>query len=206
MRTIRFFENNRSDNKLHIELPGCIVNITIGLTDRLGRAVTSIRISPDDESRGGDGNGYYWRQVDASRVIRDLLPGLHGNPSPTAGDCRYCGARIEQGDDHLWADVTDGWDGELDPNRDEADRLSCPKAPRRDSGLYPGLHEPVGAEEISAARAWISDSFSDVDVADLTDDEVREGVAGLYDGGWRSFILDGGGPGDDPAANYEHGH
>lgn len=144
MKSIVFDKDNRSGNKLHIELPGCTINIDIGLTDRLGRAVTSIRISPDDESRGGDGHGYCWRQVDATRIIRDLLPGMHGQPSATAEDCRFCMARIEQGDDHEWRDVTDAWNGEEpDPNRDEDSRLACPQAPRRDSGLYPGLHEPV---------------------------------------------------------------
>jgi hypothetical protein len=144
MKSITFGKGNRSGNKLHIELPGCTVNITIGLTDRIGREVTSVRISPDDESRGGDGYGYCWRQVDATRIIRDLLPGLHSSPSVTAERCRHCGAHIEQGDDHLWANLSDVWEnGEPDPNLDEADRLACPEAPRRDSDLRVGLHEPA---------------------------------------------------------------
>jgi len=32
---------------LHIEAEGCIVNIRQGLTDRLGRSVTSIEVLPD---------------------------------------------------------------------------------------------------------------------------------------------------------------
>lgn len=216
MRTIQFFEGNRSGNQLHIELPGCTINIDIGLTDRIGRAVTSVRISPDDESRGGDGRGFCWRRADATRIIRDLLPGLHGKPSATAEDCRFCQARIEQGDDHEWYDVTDAWrNGEPSPDRDDADRLACPKAPRRDSGLYPGLHEPAGprywdarqfgesAEDyadrvaglISAARSWAADcewAEGADDIADLTDAQIVAGIEARYDGGWAAFMQDGG--------------
>lgn len=37
----------RGGKGLHIEAEGCIVNVTEGLTDRKGRAVTSIEIIPD---------------------------------------------------------------------------------------------------------------------------------------------------------------
>jgi hypothetical protein len=36
----------------HIEVEGCIVNITTGLHDRNGRKVTSIEILPDDHYSG----------------------------------------------------------------------------------------------------------------------------------------------------------
>jgi len=36
----------------HIEVEGCIVNITTGLSDRKGRKVTSIEILPDDHYTG----------------------------------------------------------------------------------------------------------------------------------------------------------
>jgi hypothetical protein len=37
------------------------------------------------------------------------------------------------------------------------------------------------------ARGWIAEGFEDVDVAILTDDEVRRGVDEHYDGGWPAF-------------------
>ena len=36
----------------HIEVEGCIVNIRTGLSDKLGRKVTSIEILPDDHYSG----------------------------------------------------------------------------------------------------------------------------------------------------------
>jgi len=47
MKTIYFGKNNRSNNCLHIETEGGIVNIRVGLQDREGRKVTSIEILPD---------------------------------------------------------------------------------------------------------------------------------------------------------------
>lgn len=35
-------------NKLKIEADNCVINITEGLTDRYGRNVTSIAVSPDN--------------------------------------------------------------------------------------------------------------------------------------------------------------
>jgi hypothetical protein len=41
--------SNRSKHKLlHIEAPGCIVNITVGLTDTAGNGITSIAIKCDE--------------------------------------------------------------------------------------------------------------------------------------------------------------
>ena len=47
-KTVSFYTNKREDMRtLHIETEGCIVNIRVGLHDRLGRKVTSIKILPD---------------------------------------------------------------------------------------------------------------------------------------------------------------
>lgn len=76
MKSIQFYaDTNRSDNLLHIETDGCVVNIRVGLTDFDGRRVTSVSISPEDESRGGDGQGSIWTVAEDSnafvtRVIR----------------------------------------------------------------------------------------------------------------------------------------
>jgi hypothetical protein len=57
---------------LHIETPGAIVNICVGLTDRRGRAVIRVDVLPDDEARGGDAQGRVWRLVGSgtARVVR----------------------------------------------------------------------------------------------------------------------------------------
>lgn len=66
MKTERFYAaTNRSDNLLHIETDGCIVNIQVGLRNRDGNPVTVVSVLPDDESRGGDGQGDVWHTVDA---------------------------------------------------------------------------------------------------------------------------------------------
>lgn len=71
MKTVQFYAGrNRSDNLLHIETDGGIINVRVGLTDAEGRAVTSVTISPDDESRGGDGKGRMWHLVDGFRLVR----------------------------------------------------------------------------------------------------------------------------------------
>jgi hypothetical protein len=41
------------DKLLHIEAPGCIINIRVGLKDRTDRAVTSISISADGTRYAG---------------------------------------------------------------------------------------------------------------------------------------------------------
>jgi hypothetical protein len=79
MRRISFYDGPRNKQDiLHIETDGAIVNIQVGLHDTDGRQVTSVRISPDDASRGGDGNGRIWVR-DGSRIVRlhegeDILP------------------------------------------------------------------------------------------------------------------------------------
>jgi hypothetical protein len=73
IKTATFYSNKRSGPKtFHIEVDGAIVNITIGLTTRGGRAVTRVDVIPDDEHRGGDGNGRLWKQLpgDDPRIVR----------------------------------------------------------------------------------------------------------------------------------------
>jgi hypothetical protein len=60
MRRICFSRRNRSDNLLHIEIPGAVVNIRVNLHDHEGREVTRIDILPDNEHRGGDPEGRMW--------------------------------------------------------------------------------------------------------------------------------------------------
>ena len=70
MRRIRFYAGrNRSGNVLHVETDGAVINVSVGLEDAAGRQVTTISISPDDESRGGDGSGRTWHRA-GDRVIR----------------------------------------------------------------------------------------------------------------------------------------
>jgi len=143
MMRLSFTESNRSDNLLHIEVPGAIVNIRVNLTDRLGRKVTSVSVSPDDNDRSPDGEGRYWRlQPDGVRIIQDLVPGIRTLPEnicPEVRMCVFCGEDIEQGEDGLWADVHP-----VSPEPDEIERLSCPDAELRPGG-YPGLHEPASS-------------------------------------------------------------
>jgi hypothetical protein len=145
MKSVTFSKRNRSGDVLHIEVPGAVVNIRIGLTDALGRQLTRVSISPDDEQRSPDEDGYFWRlAADGSgRVIRDVVPGLHVTPDCLVRNCRYCGAFIEQGLDGLWADASAAWaNPERAEHRSEAQLLACPDAPRRND-LHSGLHEPV---------------------------------------------------------------
>lgn len=47
--------SNRSRYKiLHIEAPGCIINVHVGLHDSDGRAVTSISVSPNGDRYSGE--------------------------------------------------------------------------------------------------------------------------------------------------------
>jgi hypothetical protein len=70
MKRIEFYAGtNRSDDLLHIETDGCVVNIRVGLSDTDGHQVTNVQILPEDETRGGDADGRIWRQ-DGARVIR----------------------------------------------------------------------------------------------------------------------------------------
>lgn len=89
MKSIQFYaDTNRSDNLLHIETDGAIINIHVGLCDAQGRRVTRIIVSPEDESRGGDGQGYIWGTPDGpigGRIVRQE-------------NCDECGATIPDGE------------------------------------------------------------------------------------------------------------
>lgn len=63
MKRINHFRTAH-DKLLHILTEGAIINITVGLTDSKGRAVTSVEIIPD--------NGWI---VDGSRIIQERMAG-----------------------------------------------------------------------------------------------------------------------------------
>lgn len=79
MKTIRHTSAAR-DKLLHIEADGCIINIQVGLHDRAGQQVTSVEIIPDDESRGGDGEGRRWH-LDGHRNNRIIRASQEGESS-----------------------------------------------------------------------------------------------------------------------------
>lgn len=62
---------------LHIELPGCIVNVRAKLTNQEGREVTSIEILPDSECSG---DTHVWR-LEGS--INNRLVKIEKVPEPT---------------------------------------------------------------------------------------------------------------------------
>jgi hypothetical protein len=64
-----YAKGNRSGDVMHIETDGCVVNITVGLHDEQGRAITRVDVTPDGENRGGDGEGNVWE-------------GQHAEPRP----------------------------------------------------------------------------------------------------------------------------
>lgn len=53
-RPMRTVSLTRKSGMLHIEAPGCIVNITPGLTDTEGRAVVNVSVSADGNRYAGD--------------------------------------------------------------------------------------------------------------------------------------------------------
>jgi hypothetical protein len=48
MKTIHFYKNNKSNNILHIETEGCIVNIRVGLTNINPNDTTHVEILPNE--------------------------------------------------------------------------------------------------------------------------------------------------------------
>lgn len=74
MKTVTI--SNRSQYKtLHIEAPGCIVNIMVGLSDHDGREVTNISVTTSQYAGEQpwfiDGGGVLKAQHFGLRVIRD---------------------------------------------------------------------------------------------------------------------------------------
>ena len=53
MRTITISERSRC-KRLHIEAPGCLINITIGLHDSDGRPVTNVTVAADGNRYAGE--------------------------------------------------------------------------------------------------------------------------------------------------------
>jgi len=87
MRTMRYYaKGNRTGKILHIETDGGIVNIRVGLSDNQGRPVTAIEIIPDDEQRGGDGNGQIWRLDGCRLVMQQNGDEGEGDPEPSEDD------------------------------------------------------------------------------------------------------------------------
>ncbi len=87
MKTVVLNKRSKHD-VLHIEAPGCIINIRHGLTNRDGQAVTSINVIPDDHYAGEKA----WRVVadgwDASginvRVVEDADEPASASKAETA--------------------------------------------------------------------------------------------------------------------------
>lgn len=106
-RRIEYYSRGKGPTvrMLHIETEGAVVNITVGLRDEHGRKVTRVDVNPDDETRGGDGQGDVW-QRDGARVIRQAR-------------CRHCGDRIDPDPMSGWAAET--WRGGQCPENPESD-------------------------------------------------------------------------------------
>lgn len=136
-KTISFHAGKSGVKTLHVETDGCIIDICVGLVDTYGRKVTRIDVSPEDETRSPDMNGYYWRKVDEARVIRDLKPGMHVGPDSFIRKCRHCGAAIKQRTDGLWTHDVIGAEDDDGPAL-----LECDETPD-----FERLHEPVLPEE-----------------------------------------------------------
>lgn len=72
MKNISFYaKTNRSDNVLHIETDGAIVNVYVGLHDEDGHDVTTVEVLPDDASRGGEWKFPPDQLQSRIRVVRD---------------------------------------------------------------------------------------------------------------------------------------
>ena len=85
MRRLSFYaDTNRSGNLLHIETDGAVINVHVGLHDGQGRQVTRVSVLPDDDSRGGDGEGRIWVR-DGDRVVR-LHEGETGLPASQSSE------------------------------------------------------------------------------------------------------------------------
>ncbi len=63
MATIRVSKQDRG-KLVHLEAPGCIVNVRVGLQDSEGREVTAIEIIPDGTRFAGE----TWRIVGEPRA------------------------------------------------------------------------------------------------------------------------------------------
>lgn len=90
MKTVTFMNRQRgnvnNDNVLHIEVPGAIINVRIGLGDNDGRRVTRIEITADDYS------DEEWRIENGDEMLKYLsariieTPGIKVKESQSAHD------------------------------------------------------------------------------------------------------------------------
>jgi len=199
MKEIRFLEDNRSGDLLHILAPGCIINIQVNLTGPDGRPVTSVRISPDDDERSCDGNGYHWRLAGDSlstdaRVIRDPYPGMRKvTPAPSAYECLFCGADIEQDDYGQWGAVgAPGLPDGVPSGMWAQATVLCAAASPLTADRTQKSHVPGSEWLLRQARGWIADcewaNIGPDDIADLSDVQVYAGVCRYYEGGWAAFV------------------
>jgi len=85
MRTVTFHKGNRSDDLLHIETDGCIVNIRVGLTDNEGRKVTSIEILKDNYA----GESVYALDGHVNTRVLKLGRVMEVSPKEDLGKARY---------------------------------------------------------------------------------------------------------------------
>ena len=77
MKTVVLSERSKH-NLLHIEAPGCIINVQIGLTDAEGRPVTHVSVSANGDRYAGDpewwGEGQHGNKGVGVRIIRTTNP------------------------------------------------------------------------------------------------------------------------------------
>jgi hypothetical protein len=86
MTDMRRINLTRKSKPLHVEAPGCIVNITPGLTDQQGRPVVHISVGADGDRYAGDVpwwiNGEKGNAGHGLRVVRGE------GSAPEAGEVR----------------------------------------------------------------------------------------------------------------------
>jgi hypothetical protein len=60
MRRVTFYKTNRSDNLLHIESEGVLINLRVNLESYLGQEVTNIQVHVDTEEGWRLGEATTW--------------------------------------------------------------------------------------------------------------------------------------------------
>lgn len=83
MRSIRLTEKSKL---LHIEAPGCIVNINPGLTDSEGRKICRVDVNADGDRYAGDPQ--WWLEGEAGNRGMGLRVIQTDTPKPLAGPLR----------------------------------------------------------------------------------------------------------------------
>lgn len=114
MKTIRFYaDSNRSENLLHIETDGCVVNIHVGLTNSDGQKITRVDVLPEDASRGGDGEGRIWEidpddGVGVARVVQAKATPEQVEPTVVTDEQAEAVRQAIIARYHLWFERLDG--------------------------------------------------------------------------------------------------